>query len=937
MKEKIHCASGERHGFSGVRILSMLLLLCMLLTMLPLTALAASDVTLRCGESYQLEGKGTGTFVSSNPGIAQVTQEGKITAMGEGQTNIGLYLSGGGVVTWNITVTPGDTPQETKKFQLDMKVGDKKQIEGASFISTNTSVVTVTNAGLITALKAGKAAVYVYEGPVVAASYTITVTSDVPEVTEPDDSVWPFVPSKKNTKNGYIHSGWYEIMSHDLGKLRILDSGVVVPSRRAQAAFYIEHLGNNRYYIYDYLGRYLSYDKLKRDGDIIVSKNPTKWRIDLNAKELWKRAYEFRPVSNQNLIIGARQKKCSDTEDSYIRFQESTLGTGSGAWVTKYMLFTVEDRGLEHYIPQWYKDYQAGLSKPSDVSKPDYEEEYGYYDKKGFAEETTLPVITTSVNYNTELIEFEDDFPKWASPASDVLLSKNERGTYLSADVDDTYVVITKTAANGSKLGSQYIKKELPIFGAIYSGATYNYIAFGQENSESNASKESIRIVKYDKEWNKISSVSINARQTNAVKPFSASSARFAENGNTLILYTSRLRFKGSDGVRHQSNLEVRVNTSSMKATYVSPAFPSNHVSHSFDQYIRFDGSKPVYLDHGDAYPRSVVLQTSAGKATMFAMSGGKGVNYTGVTVGGLEVSNSSYLTVLATIDQNAAQWSSSDNGAEPDNENSLNRRDIVACVVPRNFGNGATAKTITLGRYIGTSTIGTTPQLLKISNDKFAVLWGEFSTTKPRYELDDDGEEDSDSRIPNQYVVQYIDGQGNPIGAKKTYSTVKSFYKEYQAAAENTTTPPQPEKPNTPTKATPTNTKFMLRNSEVVLPAYLIDSSNYVKLRDVAALLKTRFEVRWEDNQAKLFNHTTYSAIGGELVPTGTASTIATPSTTNFVWGETGKAVSGLTAYTIADSNYIKLRDIAKLFDFDVDWKDNKAWLEPDTTYTDD
>ena len=33
-----------------------------------------------------------------------------------------------------------------------------------------------------------------------------------------------------------------------------------------------------------------------------------------------------------------------------------------------------------------------------------------------------------------------------------------------------------------------------------------------------------------------------------------------------------------------------------------------------------------------------------------------------------------------------------------------------------------------------------------------------------------------------------------------------------------------------------------------------------------------------------------------------------------------------------------MELRDIAKIFDFDVDWRDNKAWIEPDVSpYTDD
>jgi hypothetical protein len=147
----------------------------------------------------------------------------------------------------------------------------------------------------------------------------------------------------------------------------------------------------------------------------------------------------------------------------------------------------------------------------------------------------------------------------------------------------------------------------------------------------------------------------------------------------------------------------------------------------------------------------------------------------------------------------------------------------------------------------------------------------------------------------------------------------------------------------STPTSSVPvtarqTKTAFMLNGAEVNLPAYSINDNNYVKLRDVGALLKTRFDVRWEDGKAKLYNKMSYTSVGGELEDIGTADKTAQPSTTNFVWGDTGATVTGLAAYTIEGNNYIKLRDIAKLFDFDVDWRDGKAWIEPDVSpYTED
>jgi hypothetical protein len=137
---------------------------------------------------------------------------------------------------------------------------------------------------------------------------------------------------------------------------------------------------------------------------------------------------------------------------------------------------------------------------------------------------------------------------------------------------------------------------------------------------------------------------------------------------------------------------------------------------------------------------------------------------------------------------------------------------------------------------------------------------------------------------------------------------------------------------------AKPTSTNFMLDNAQIDLPAYEIGGNNYVKLRDVAALLVDRFDVRWEDKKAKLYNHSNYTVTGGELAAIEADGKTAVLSQTGFVWGDTGKAVTGLTAYSIGDNNFIRLRDIAKLFDFDVDWRDGKAWIEPDESpYTED
>jgi uncharacterized protein YgiM (DUF1202 family) len=194
------------------------------------------------------------------------------------------------------------------------------------------------------------------------------------------------------------------------------------------------------------------------------------------------------------------------------------------------------------------------------------------------------------------------------------------------------------------------------------------------------------------------------------------------------------------------------------------------------------------------------------------------------------------------------------------------------------------------------------------------------------------------DATVQWWYASAEVDGNDAYVPYKKGDLPFPYKYASIVNQSSQAATPaPAPTPTNTVT-ATPTNTKFMLNGAEVALPAYSIGGNNYVKLRDVGALLKTRFDVRFEDGKAKLYNHAAYTKTSGELAAIGKDSKNATLSTTAFVWGDTGAAVTGLTAYTIGGNNYIKLRDIAKLFDFDVDWRDGKAWIEPDVSpYTED
>lgn len=298
-------------------------------------------------------------------------------------------------------------------------------------------------------------------------------------------------------------------------------------------------------------------------------------------------------------------------------------------------------------------------------------------------------------------------------------------GSTSNSDAEDVLAVDVYDVRSFALLESRQIPKELELFGGFFAGETYNYAIFGQSNTEENNRKEVIRIVKYSKDFERLDSASITGGESYTTVPFDAGSLRIAENGNELVIHTSRERYTTADGLNHQSQLTIRLDTDSMRVKNDMGRFQANHVSHSLNQFALFDGGNLILLDHGDAYPRSIVLNRLNGNSYsqihLLKIPGKIGANCTGVTVGGFEASSSNYIAAINTIDHSkvTAYDSYSMTGLDRD------ERDIVLLVCQKD---GAGTKTVKLTDYIGKGMLGSTPYLVKLSDDRFLVLWEEFS-----------------------------------------------------------------------------------------------------------------------------------------------------------------------------------------------------------------
>ena len=71
--------------------------------------------------------------------------------------------------------------------------------------------------------------------------------------------------------------------------------------------------------------------------------------------------------------------------------------------------------------------------------------------------------------------------------------------------------------------------------------------------------------------------------------------------------------YTSADGLNHQANMTFQVNFTTAPMTVTDKQYTvyntsTGYARHSFNQFIRVENNKILAIDHGDAYPRSIVL-----------------------------------------------------------------------------------------------------------------------------------------------------------------------------------------------------------------------------------------------------------------------------------------------------------------------------------------
>lgn len=309
-------------------------------------------------------------------------------------------------------------------------------------------------------------------------------------------------------------------------------------------------------------------------------------------------------------------------------------------------------------------------------------------------------------------------------------LIQNSDGTISRVEYNGSSVIVETYLSDGRTLkNSKKLSAELELFGGFYSGTDYNYLVFGQSNELESDSREVLRIVKYSKNWSRISSASVKG--INTYIPFDAGSLRMTETDGKLYIYTCHEMYAGQDGYHHQANMTFVINEEDLTVLQsyydVMNIAQAGYVSHSFNQFIQTDGTYIYRVDHGDANPRAISITkcdvngqiTDVSYTLPVSLSNVTGYNATGASIGGFELSSNECL-----ITGNAVDYAKS-------NVEYSEKRNVFVSITSKDLKKN---NVVWLTKYTNSSDVTVyTPQLVKLDRDQFMVMWEEYNESTNR------------------------------------------------------------------------------------------------------------------------------------------------------------------------------------------------------------
>lgn len=137
------------------------------------------------------------TWVSSNPSVATVDENGVVTALTEGEATITVRNTNGLTDTSKVTITNRHVPitgislnkkelvmkkQTTSGLRASISPSDTTEDKSLTWMSSDNEIATVSSTGLITARNPGEAIITVKTSNGISSTCTVTVISEITSV-----------------------------------------------------------------------------------------------------------------------------------------------------------------------------------------------------------------------------------------------------------------------------------------------------------------------------------------------------------------------------------------------------------------------------------------------------------------------------------------------------------------------------------------------------------------------------------------------------------------------------------------------------------------------------------------------------------------------------------------------------------------------------------
>jgi len=226
-------------------------------------------------------------------------------------------------------------------------------------------------------------------------------------------------------------------------------------------------------------------------------------------------------------------------------------------------------------------------------------------------------------------------------------VDKNTQTTYIYEYTKDLEYIKTMTFQNKYKL-----------FGGFTKDDEGNYYVFSAEAvKEEEKERKNMALVKYNSSG---AQQAVLVLPADGVKnPFRSNSCRLEISGDQIAVYFTRGMFKSpKDGKNHQASYGFIANRNNLEK--IPAKMP--YASHSFNQYILPIKDGFMFVDQGDAFPRSFLFSKMQAGSTKniksFGFKGGKDIiahyNCTFAQSGGLAKTSNGYI-FCGTYEKNAA------------------------------------------------------------------------------------------------------------------------------------------------------------------------------------------------------------------------------------------------------------------------------------------